>query len=111
LKNPLDNNYPIGDPLYDKFANLSEDMTWVKGASGWLKSLPSSRAHTRTTAKKRVYPKTYSYMRIRYALHKRLSLIAGSPIVNTTTMMRKSSKTKVGMTHGGRTTTSLRVMT
>jgi len=52
LENPRDNNYPKGESLYDKFANLSEDMTWVKGASGWLKSLPSSRAHTRTTAKK-----------------------------------------------------------
>jgi hypothetical protein len=61
--------------------------------------------------RRHVYPQTYSYMRIRYALHKRLSLVAGSPIVNTTTMMRKSSNTKVEMTHGGRTTTSLRVKT
>ena len=27
-------------------------MIWVKGASGWLQSLPSSRDHTRTPAKK-----------------------------------------------------------
>jgi hypothetical protein len=52
LKCPLDNEYPRGDSLYDKFANLSEDTTWVKGASGWLQRLPSSSSHTRTPAKK-----------------------------------------------------------
>jgi len=43
LENPRDNDCPKGESLYDKFANLSEDMTWVKGAHGWLESLPSSR--------------------------------------------------------------------
>ena len=52
LESTLGNNYPKGESLSDKFANLSEDTIWVKGASGWLKSLPSSRDHTRTTAKK-----------------------------------------------------------
>jgi hypothetical protein len=52
LKSPLVSNYPRGNSLSDKFANLSEDVTWVRGASGWLKSLPSSRDHTRTPAKK-----------------------------------------------------------
>ena len=52
LESPRGNNYPKGESLSNKFANLSEDMMWVKGASSWLQSLPSSRDHTRTPAKK-----------------------------------------------------------
>jgi len=35
-KATLIRDYPRGDSISDKFANLSEDVTWVKSAGGWL---------------------------------------------------------------------------
>ena len=112
LKSPLVSNYPRGNSLSDKFANLSEDVTWVRGASGWLKSLRRQVSILGHPLRKRVYPKKNSNMRIRYAPLKRHSLIAGSQTVNITTMIRKLSNTNIEITqHGGRTTKSRRVKT
>ena len=51
-RNPV-NVDPIGNSISDKFANLSEELVWVKHASGWLESPTSPSAHTRTPANKR----------------------------------------------------------
>jgi len=58
LESPLVRDYPKGISLSDKFANLCEDVTWVKGANGWLESLPARLSKDELTHEDTLYTAT-----------------------------------------------------